>query len=89
MCHLMSNNTVTYIYRIVAPTFPGLTSIHSSTQESGKLQKAGLLPGAALRDCLCHSFLCGKCGMCGDTSKREMRLTLIQEASANLPTSVE
>ena len=31
----MSNNTVTYIYRMVAPTFLGLTSIHSSTQESG------------------------------------------------------
>ena len=44
------------------------------------LERDGIIPRASFRDCLCHNWLCFKCG--GESG--DMRLTLIQHADARL-----
>ena len=48
-----------------------------------ELEQQGVLPQATLKGCLCHNIFCCRCGRCGDTENRAMRLTQIQQASAS------
>jgi hypothetical protein len=65
---------------VLVDNYPGVGKI--PRVDVRELEKQGTLPHATLSECVCHNIFCCRCGRCGDTQNRDMRLTAIQHASA-------